>query len=117
MQEKCPTLRPLPALPPTDLQLPNATHSYHCTHLQCIAKHFFLAIHQTDSDAVSEGEFNNMHCNSMKNRCQDNLTPGQFDIADNLTPPMLADNLTPGQFDTGQFDTAHVGGQFDTRTI
>ena len=28
--------------------LPNATHSYHCTHLQCIAKHFFLAIHQTD---------------------------------------------------------------------
>ena len=66
MQEKCPTLRPLPALPPTDLQLPNATHSYHCTHLQCIAKHFFLSIHQTDSDAVSEGEFNNMHCNSMK---------------------------------------------------
>ena len=62
-------------------------------------------------------------------RCQDNLTPGQFDTADNLTPPMLADNLTPGQFDTGQFDTADNltpdnltpgqfdTGQFDTRTI
>ena len=61
--------------------------------------------------------------------CQDNLTPGQFDTADNLTPPMLADNLTPGQFDTGQFDTADNltpdnltpgqfdTGQFDTRTI
>ena len=66
--EKCKkSARPcVPCLPPTDLQLPNATHSYHCTHLQCIAKHLFLSIHQTDSDAVSEGEFNNMHCNSMK---------------------------------------------------
>ena len=58
----------------------------------------------------------------------DNLTPRQFDTADNLTPPMLADNFTPQTFGHrtiwhhGQFETADnltpenwTLGQFDFR--